>query len=1330
MNNYDKALKLENSALNSNGKAMQKYAVYQDGIAAKQDRINALAQTWVQNMDFEWVIGSLLDLAESFMKVFSNENAAMVAKFTVAIIAFSKAYKALLPAINLFKEMKGLVSTGELVMQVFGAAGIGTVIPVLAAVAVAITAIVWAVQKFHKSTEELRQELQGLDGELETSKGSVESYKDEIESNNDKIRELQELINKGTGGLVEQEEVDKLKEQNSELEYQIKLEERRQELIEAQRKENVRQQYAGGFEVQHYTGALSMSGEVIKGQKETVSPEDVVASYQSDIDYLTQRYHESVEMGLVDAAETFKAKAAEVELELMDTVIPALQEMASIVDEQGNFLYPELNAQIQEYIDSTKTYSEKVKDISDNYQDAYNEFGQIVADNMEVFQQYLDSGGEDLDTFIDTVAGGVTPAIRAMIQAAQKAGIPFMELVRILLNAAKAGEDFSDSVQLETPAQQVEMFKDKVSAVIAAEEELTDTGYVSADAAAKLAEVYGTDVYNAMTWTEKGYIVSKDALEDLLEKEKEEYVLALTKAKNAANAIVNANIAESASYRTKTADILAAVKAKKQDMLTEHYSGRGARGLPEGWAELSEVEKDLETAQANLDNLEKTIAYLRSLGGGGGSKTTSSTSTKDKETEYERNIRLLEHQLYLSEQVSDTYKDNDEEVAYRKEINKQLEIYTKLMATAHEEAERLRKLGYKEESEEIQDLQKAWWGYYNEKRDLQSGLADWEKQLADDTASKVEDALSEVKDAINDLLDEAEDALNKKLDDLEAKIKKNEAMRDLASSYFDVLNGIADQIHQLDSDLAASKRSADYLDESLRDTMFNESDYAKLRDKLDDIADSSTRLYKQYLDELEMLTEDDIYKADIITEEFQRQYEYKKLEYEVASKELDLVKAQTKLQNTLMNRNVRMYKNGKWIWTADYSAVEEARRELEDAQYEYKNAQIKLKQQDVINHYNDIIADLEMQKGAAQAQFDALKAKWEEVQKQLTTEEDAMTRLLKAINETDIPEFKNIISSVGSELNNLIDGINDFTNSLLDIDMQEKLNQRFDENDLNVERWESKSGTTHSSGYGIEDTFAVAGGGTAVSTGGRLYGVYDKNQNVIGWVDKDTGLVEWNGDSNITGWKDTMNSVLKELGVKQSGTAASGTISRENYPSSGGSSSGGSYTGTSSSGGTYTIGSEKGKNFVSNAKPGSTMPGDDGSTWTKNKDGSTTITKGDKKYTVHDSGGILRGMGSIKATTDDETVFDPRITSKILSPQKSRDFLNSANALTKMLDNSAAINSMLTRFSGLVTDKTSSVSDSHDINVNGSLFSRMTPSDSDAMASILRRYIPISRGWK
>ena len=1487
MQSYDKALALENSALNSNGKAMQKYAVYQDSIAAKQDRINALAQTWVQNMNFEWVIGELLSLGEAFMKVFSNKLVVQAGMATAAILAFVKAARSLVLMGKLFMEMRGVVSTGTLLTQILGAAGLGTVLPVVVALTIAITGLVYIIDKLHHSSAELAQELQGLDNEIDSSQSEIDEYKSKIAENDKKVQELQDTINKGIGGLVEQDELDRLKEENKQLERQISLEQKRLDLVKEQRKQTAEELYGKKFRVGRYSvgyGRNTATKDVHQYGSVEVAPEDVIATYQKQIDVLRKEYEKAADNNNEKLAKTIEAKINELESELTNTVVPQLELLREY--------YPEIAEVLDAYYDSLMSYADRVENIKVEYPDEYAEFGKIVAENSEAFQAYLDGDDEALNKFADILSGKASPALYAMIVAMQQAGIPLTELIRLLLNAANAGEDFSNSIKLETPASQIKQFKEKVKSVVAAEEELAETGYVSADAAAELAEAYGDEVYDAMVWTSKGYKISRDELEALIEKQKESYVLALNEAKRAAVAVIEANGGKTLSWNTETSAILANIKATKQAMAAKFVYMRGVAGVSEQWQEIVDAEDSLANAQENYDNLLKTLAYLRT-------STTKTSGKSDAETAYEREIRLLEHEVYLSQQMADFYDGENDEANYRAEVNKQMAIYIKLMDAAHAEAERLRALGYAETSEEIQNLQQAWWGYYNKRRDLATGLADWEKQTT-------EDALNDVKDAINDLLDEAEDKLKDKLDALQVKIDKNEAIKKLHEVFFGILNDVADGIHEIDKELEASLSSADYLDEQLRQAMFNEDDYNKMSAKLNQIADESRVLFKDYLNQLEMLTEDEIYKADYITDEFERQYQYKELEYAIAEKELALAKAQTKLQNTLMNRNVRMYKNGQWIWTADYSAVQEAKKEVRDAEYEYRDAEIKLKQQEVLDKYAGIISALNLQKDAAQNEFDRLKDYWERVQKQLTTEESAMQRLLNAINNTDIPQFRQIINSVGKGLIDLINGIGTETGMGSLIGTDEKYYGESASGELYpigtdkgkdfIEN--APAGSTMTGGDGSQWT-KLADGSTMITKKGKVYyvpapsyggyggggsnisfgagSVYNPaggtaaggwsfgaggtmvsgsgyvagssgGKNVIGAIGgagtSGTVVPAYSGgqphysgsygDNYVAprtdGWKsgetlpgtsgnapagteydkwvlangEPPNLTYKDTGIYAKGTSpsikgadmrrddkwAGQTVEKNGYvisydengyarsainvragsaredlankyprvdadgnimySKSGKWSSntgrgyyystsdtvddtiywdkknpnyvgGGSSSGSSSSKGSSSGSSDSGKSNQQRYLESLVASGNYGQKeWAKDQ-----LNKG-----LYDSGGILEGMGGIKATTKDETVFGPELSSKLLSPQKSKEFLNSATALTKILDNSSALNAMLNRFAGLVSGNNSLANDSHDVYFNGNPLGGMTRADSVALTSILRRYIPISGGGR
>ena len=1486
MSNYDKALALENSALDSNGKAMQKYQVYQDSIAAKQERITALFQTFVQNVDLEYIVGKLLDLGEALMKVFSNDVAVNIGKATAAVIIFSKAIKSVLHLMEVAASAGGIAGAKD-IFALFGLSGLSTVIPLIVATVAAITALVYIVDKLHHSSAELAQELQGLDNEIDSSQSEIDEYESKIAENDKKVQELQDTINKGIGGLVEQDELDRLKEENKQLERQISLEQKRLDLVKEQRKQTAEELYGKKFRVGRYSvgyGRNTATKDVHQYGSVEVAPEDVIATYQKQIDDLRKEYEKAADNNNEKLAKTIEAKINELESELTNTVIPQLELLREY--------YPEIADVLDAYYDSLMSYADRVENIKVEYPDEYAEFGEIVAENSEAFQAYLDGDDEALNKFADILSGKASPAIYAMIVAMQQAGIPLTELIRLLLNAANAGEDFSNSIKLETPASQIKQFKDKVKSVVAAEEELAEAGHVSADAAADLAEAYGEEVYDAMVWTSKGYKISRGELEALIEKEKESYVLALNEAKQAAASIITANTGKATSWNMETSAILENINALKQQMLMEHYTGRGARGLPEGWDEIGNAAKNLETAQENYDNLLKTLAYLRT-------SSTKTSGKSDAETAYEREIRLLEHELYLSQQMADFYDGENDEANYRAEVNKQMAIYIKLMDAAHAEAERLRALGYAETSEEIQNLQQAWWGYYNKRRDLATGLADWEKQTT-------EDALNDVKDAINDLLDEAEDKLKDKLDALQAKIDKNEAIKKLHEVFFGILNDVADGIHEIDKELEASLSSADYLDEQLRQAMFNEDDYNKMSAKLNQIADESRVLFKDYLNQLEMLTEDEIYKADYITDEFERQYQYKELEYAIAEKELALAKAQTKLQNTLMNRNVRMYKNGQWIWTADYSAVQEAKKEVRDAEYEYRDAEIKLKQQEVLDKYAGIISALNLQKDAAQNEFDRLKDYWERVQKQLTTEESAMQRLLNAINNTDIPQFRQIINSVGKGLIDLINGIGTGTGMGSLIGTDEKYYGESASGELYpigtdkgkdfIEN--APAGSTMTGGDGSQWT-KLADGSTMITKKGKVYyvpapsyggyggggsnisfgagSVYNPagvtaaggwsfgaggtmvsgsgyvagssgGKNVVGAIGGtgtsgamvpaySGGQPHYSGsygDNYVAprtdGWKsgktlpgtsgnapagteydkwvlangEPPNLTYKDTGIYTKGTSpsikgadmrrddkwAGQTVEKNGYvisydelgyarsainvragsrnenlankyprvdadgnimySKSGKWSSntgrgyyystsdtfddtiywdeknpnyvgGGSSSGSSSSKGSSSGSSDSGKSNQQRYLESLVESGNYGQKeWAKDQ-----LNKG-----LYDSGGVLDGIGGIKATTKDETVFGPELSSKLLSPQKSKEFLNSATALTKILDNSSALSSMLNRFADLVSGNNSVPNDSHDVYFNGNPLGGMTRADSVALTSILRRYIPISGGGR
>ena len=100
----------------------------------------------------------------------------------------------------------------------------------LVLVATAVTAGVMAWQKYKQAQEEAAQALSDSLQKYDDAEKSVKSLETQLEDCSNKIKELQALADNGTITLTDQEELDRLKETNSELERQLAVEKERRKL--------------------------------------------------------------------------------------------------------------------------------------------------------------------------------------------------------------------------------------------------------------------------------------------------------------------------------------------------------------------------------------------------------------------------------------------------------------------------------------------------------------------------------------------------------------------------------------------------------------------------------------------------------------------------------------------------------------------------------------------------------------------------------------------------------------------------------------------------------------------------------------------------------------------------------------------------------------------------------------------------------------------------------------------------------------------------------------------------------------------------------------------
>ena len=173
-----------------------------------------------------------------------------------------------------------------------------------------------------------------------------------------------------------------------------------------------------------------------------------------------------------------------------------------------------------------------------------------------------------------------------------------------------------------------------------------------------------------------------------------------------------------------------------------------------------------------------------------------------------------------------------------------------------------------------------------------------------------------------------------------------DSQKTLLQSHYDVTNSIAEAQHEINKELEASMTMYAYLDEETRKLLFNQEDYNKLSQELNEIQDKSLKLKADYEQALDGAT---LNTVEEITSNYEMQYETLMKSYEIAKAELEVAKKRQQLDNVLAEKNVRMLINGQWEWVAKTQDVINAQSELADAEWARKTAEAGLKQTESIN---------------------------------------------------------------------------------------------------------------------------------------------------------------------------------------------------------------------------------------------------------------------------------------------------------------------------------------------------------------------------------------------
>ena len=396
----------------------------------------------------------------------------------------------------------------------------------------------------------------------------------------------------------------------------------------------------------------------------------------------------------------------------------------------------------------------------------------------------------------------------------------------------------------------------------------------------------------------------------------------------------------------------------------------------------------------------------------------------------------------------------------------------------------------------------------------------------------------------------------------------------------------------------------------------------------DDLLNELQGVMSDKLSDLSDQRQNELDAIDAQIDALKQQKETRDEQLDLEEKILAVQQAQAKLANAQNERTVRQYnaRTGQWEWVADQKEVDSAQEALDEAKKDLEDFKANMA-------YEAALAELEAKKDAINAQYDALEKNYNNFLKSLKEKTRGIGEILQDIWKNATPELRQIIQE-NAEL--------------------------FKQFGFDVSQLSNAVKETAKKLYGV-------------SANGARYEIgSDRGIDFVNNAKPGESIIGGDG-STWTKNEDGTVTIVDKNGISYVVNPGNGT-----GDSSGGSNTGPKYSGTvwairlDGKGENYKISSANGLNFLNNALAGEELNGGDGSHWVKNADGTTSITdKYGIAYKVYDRGGILHGMGGIKATTQDEGITPPDVTAmlkkRVLTPVEDRNFSQNMDSIRWMM---------------------------------------------------------------
>lgn len=694
--NWDKVKQYAETGANASGTAMEKYGIVLESVEAKQAQLTAKIQEFYSSVLNSGLIVALIDVAQKFMDI-ANAGDGVIGKIlllTSAFVGLNVVWKSLQTTTlitNLLSLLKTIASVSIGVFTLngsfldLGTKGIGALLlsipkaivglisltahfglaqvsawglkgclellninPVMLAISALVAVVAGGVaifNHFNVTLEEQHEKAKQAQSDYAEVADELQSVNEELSTTKQRIAELE---SKDSLTFVEQEELDKLKKTNEELEKQSywleKSKQQKQKDVDSEAQKawdkdfnDNNQEFVSRYNFITMPNSTTPTGVGIN--ESTYIQEQI--KYYNELENKIQELANKKSQWTEEEAEQYNTLVEEQEktksyLESVGTRIQTDFIDAYDVSDDVKQEWIELQNIIRQAIDpdyAVKQFESAIESLPDKIKENFT-----AADNAGNFKTLEEAF---------TIGGKVdTTNLEKFKDVLKEIGVEASDpTVLNYLNSLADATQNIDVTPLMSYSEIINDVKDKAESLKKAQDELSDTGYMTADTVVELEKQFG-NLNQYLTLTANGYQISKAGLDALNSSMFTQYETALSDAKQAALTVLDQEHKKGLSYASTTAEIQKQLEAQlalarvASTQAQQDYTalGIGGSGLKDYKPYTDALEQEnaiqsaldnLKNSQANLDRAKQVVGNISLKGSNGSGSGSSSKSSKE-----------------------------------------------------------------------------------------------------------------------------------------------------------------------------------------------------------------------------------------------------------------------------------------------------------------------------------------------------------------------------------------------------------------------------------------------------------------------------------------------------------------------------------------------------------------------------------------------------------------------------------------------------------------------------------------------------------------------------